>query len=287
MKLRGPVLVGIDFSPSSDEALRQGRQLADYLNTELIPCHVLPELLHIRMLFPQWGGVDSDFQKTIGAKGAEAMDRQLDAVLGSERRQTAVLVDSGSPHAGLLSQADVAGAGIIVLGAGKVAERVVRHARVPVLVARSSPPGPVIGASDFSDPSLPALETAAAEARRRGAPLHLLHVVDIAPYALAGAAEMAYSGVPSTGVDLINSLRAAALGSLRERLEHFGIGGEVHALSGRAADAIISHAETNRAQLVVVGTHGRTGLARLTLGSTAERVIERAPCSVFVVRLSP
>jgi universal stress protein A len=173
-----------------------------------------------------------------------------------------------------------------VLGAGKVAERVVRHARVPVLVARSSPHGPVIGATDFSDPSLPALETAAAEARRRGATLQLLHVVDIAPYALAGAAEVAYPALRSTGLDLIDHLRAVAEGKLRESFERFGMEGEVHAASGRAADAIISHVETNRAQLVVVGTHGRTGLARLTLGSTAERVIERALCSVLVVRLS-
>ena len=287
MKLRGPVLVGTDFSPASDEALREGRQLADDLDTELMVCHVLPEVVHIRMLFPQWGGVDSKFQQTIGTKAAETMNRQLAAVLGGDRRETKVLVDSGSPHAGLLSQADASSTGIIVIGPGKIADRVVRHARVPVLIARRSPSGPVVGTTDFSDPSLPALETAAAEARRRRAALHLLHVVDVGVHALAGAGGgMGYAGTPSSGLDLVDHLREAARGKLQASLERYGVDGEVHAASGRAAETIVSLAAAHRAQLVVVGTHGRTGLARLTLGSTAEQIIERSPCSVLVVRLS-
>jgi nucleotide-binding universal stress UspA family protein len=146
--------------------------------------------------------------------------------------------------------------------------------------------GPVIGTTDFSDPSLPALETAAAEARRRHAALHLLHVVEVSEYGLAVGAEMGYPGNPSSGSDTLRSLRASARADLRAAFERFAVEGEVHALSGRAADAIIAHAKGHRAQLVVVGTHGRTGLARLTLGSTAEQVVEGAPCSVLVVRLA-
>ena len=243
-------------------------------------------MMHVRMLFPQFRGVDSGFQKRIAAKAAEAMNRQLDAVYGSERCEGTMVIDSGSAHAGLLSQADVTKAGIIVLGPGRVADRVVRHARVPVLVARSPLNGPVVGTTDFSDPSLPALDTAAVEARRRRAPLHLLHVVDVGVYAVAGAAEMGFAGTASSGLDVINNLRAAARTDLQASFERFGVDGEVHAVSGRAADAIIAHAKCHRAQLVVVGTHGRTGLARLTLGSTAEQVLERASCSVLVVRLS-
>ena len=53
----------------------------------------------------------------------------------------------------------------------------------------------------------------------------------------------------------------------------------------RAFDDIANYV-TDESELVVVGTHGRTGLVRLTLGSTAEQVLERAPCSVLVVRLA-
>lgn len=286
MTLRGPVLVGTDFSPASDVALREGRQLADDLDTDLMVCHVLPELMHIRMLFPQWSGIDADFQDTIGTKAASAIDRQLKAVLGDARRNVIVLVDSGSPHAGVLAQAEAAAAGIIVTGPGRTADRVVRHARVPVLVVRSSPHGPIIGATDFSDPSLPALEAAAAEARRRRSTLHLLHVVEIGAYALAGAAAGMAFFSPANELELFEGLRSAAEVRLHERLARFHIDGVVQAVRGIAADTIISRAQATGAALVVVGTHGRTGLARFTLGSTAQQIVERAPCSVLVVRLS-
>lgn len=288
MTLRGPVLVGTDFSPASDAALREGRQLADDLDTELMVCHVLPELVRIRMLFPQWGGIDAGFQDTIGTKAATAIDRQLEAVLADARRNVTVLVDSGSPHAGVLSQADSVGAGIILTGPGRTADRVVRHAQVPVLVVRPSPHGPILGATDFSDPSLPALEAAAEEARRRRSTLRLLHVVDIGTYALAGAAGgMAYGGpAPMIELKVFDDVRAAAEARLQESFDRYHVNGGVEAVCGPAASTIISRAQTTGAELVVVGTHGRTGFARVTLGSTAEQIVERAPCSVLVVRLS-
>ena len=84
---------------------------------------------------------------------------------------------------------------------------------------------------------------------------------------------------------MVDDLRAAARSRLEERLAHFGIDGDVEAVAGPAATTIVSRAQAIGAELIVVGTHGRTGLARLTLGSTAERVIDTAPCSVLVVRL--
>jgi nucleotide-binding universal stress UspA family protein len=287
MKLHGPVLVGTDLTSNSDAALQQGRQLADDVDGELIVCHVLPEMTSVRLLFPQWAGIDPAFQEDIATKAREALDAQVASILNG-RREVAVLLESGSPHAGLLSQADTERVGVVVIGPGRVANQVVRHARVPVLVARPSPKGVVVGATDFSDPSLPALELAAAEARRRGSRLHLLHAVDIGTYSLTGAAAgaMAYGGPsPALGLAVIDELRTAAHRRLQERLADFAIDGAVEAVAGPAATTIVSRAEALGAELIVVGTHGRTGLARLTLGSTAERVLDRAPCSVLVVRL--
>ena len=287
MKLHGPVLVGTDLTPSSNAALQEARQLADDFGQDLIVCHVLPEIMRVRMLFPQWGGIDAAFQEGIATKAREALDAQVASIL-SGRRDVTALVESGSPHAGLLSQADSEGVGVIVTGPGRVANQVVRHASVPVLVARPSVKGVVVGATDFSDPSLPALEIAAGEARRRGSKLHLLHVVDIGAYALTGAAAgaVAYGGPsPAIGLTVVDGLRAAAQSQLEERLNHFDVDGDVEAVAGPAATTIVSRARAICAELIVVGTHGRTGLARLTLGSTAERVVDSAPCSVLVVRL--
>lgn len=289
MTLRGPVLVGTDLTTSSAAALREGYRLARDLQTEFIVCHVLPELSSVRMLFPQWAGPDPEVRDAITTKAREAIQRQVANVLEPDRRDVDVRLDSGSPHAGLLFQADSLGAGIIVLGPGRAATRVVRHALVPVLVARSSPRGAVIGATDFSDPSMPALEAAAVEAQRRESRLHLLHAVDVGAYALAGApGAFGYlGGVPATSSAIFNELRSAAKLRLQEELNRSGVDGEAHADVGPAATTIIEHAKRMNAELVVVGTHGRSGFARLTLGSTAEHVLDAAPCSVLVVRLSP
>jgi nucleotide-binding universal stress UspA family protein len=280
MKLQGPILVGTDFTAASDEALRQAKDLANGLGTSLIVCHVVPELDSVNVLFPQLAARNAEHRQMLTDKAIDAVERQITTSLG----------DAASVKAGLLNQADATGAGLIALGPGRIAERVVRHATVPTLIARHSRQGIVIGATDFSDPSLPALDLAAAEARRRGAQLQLLHVVDVGTFGLASAAAAAGAGlpfvhgIPGISVRAIDDLQTAAKGRLQDALIRFSVDdGEAIGMSGPAAQTIVDVAKS--AELLVVGTHGRTGLARLTLGSTAEAVIRSAACSVLVVRL--
>jgi nucleotide-binding universal stress UspA family protein len=56
---------------------------------------------------------------------------------------------------------------------------------------------------------------------------------------------------------------------------------------GRPAASIVEHARAEKADTIVVGTHGRTGLSRLVIGSVAERVVRLAPCDVLVVHAGP
>jgi nucleotide-binding universal stress UspA family protein len=288
MKLQGPILVGTDFSPASDEALLQALELANGLGINLIVCHIVPEFETVNILFPQFADRSAEHRQTLVSKALAALESQIATTLGDALNVRAV-VDSGTPHAGLLTLADASGAGLIVLGPGQIADRVVRHATVPALIARRSPRGIVVGTTDFSDPSLPALEAAASEAGRRGSRLQVLHVVDLGVFALAGSAA---GGVPflpaasSTLLPAIDDLVNAAEGRLRDALTRFAMDGEAIVKSGPAAQTIIDVATSTASELVVVGTHGRTGLARLTLGSTAEAVIRSAPCSVLVVRLT-
>ena len=83
----------------------------------------------------------------------------------------------------------------------------------------------------------------------------------------------------------LDNLHAVAKHRLDETLADLGVPGTTAVVAGSAADVIVQYAESVDAELVVVGTHGRSALARLTLGSTAASVIESAPCSVLVVRL--
>jgi nucleotide-binding universal stress UspA family protein len=286
--LRGPVLVGTDLTRGAEEALRQGAQLARDLGASLIACHILPELLRVGMLFPQWRGVDPPLAQSITGKAQDAVRRELESVLAGEAGDVEIVLDSGTAHVGLLAQAEATGAGVIVTGPGQVAAQVVRHAPVPVLVARPSPRGPVVGATDFSDPSFPALTTAASEARRRNSLLHFIHALDFGIYALgsAPAAAMPYlANSPAIALEGLDELRTAADVRLGDALQQFAVEGHTSIVSGHAASAIVSYAETVGAEVIVVGTHGRSGFARMTLGSTAAGVIDSAPCSVLVVRV--
>lgn len=289
MTLRGPVLVGTDLSRGADEALRQGARLTAAIGGPLIVCHVLPELLRVGMLFPQWQGVDPIAGEALAVAAREAVGRQLESVLGDAVKDVQVVIDSGTAHVGLLAQADALGAGVIITGPGRVAGQVVRHATVPVLVARPSPAGVVVGATDFSDPALPALRAAASEAHRRAASLHLVHALDLGVYMMASAPATAgpyMESLSALALSGFDELRAAAEGRLKEALQQFPPGGHAAVVTGPAGAAIVEYAESVAAELVVVGTHGRSGLARMTLGSTAASVVESAPCSVLVVRVA-
>jgi nucleotide-binding universal stress UspA family protein len=118
---------------------------------------------------------------------------------------------------------------------------------------------------------------AAEEARRRGVPLHLLHALDIVPFAerhppvtampyLEGKSWIALAGV--------DGLRTRAKRRLDETLHDSGL--ETALVAGSANEVIVRYAESVGAELIVVGTHGRSGLKRLMLGSTASSVTERA-----------
>jgi nucleotide-binding universal stress UspA family protein len=289
MPLQGPVLVASDLSEGADEALRQGNALARSLNASLHVCHVLPELLSLDPLFPQLNLRDALAAPEMEAKAADALEEQVKDVTGREPGTFEVMLQTGAPHAGIVQAAESLVAGVVVLGAagtgrrvgslGGVAERVVRNAHCAVLVARPSPPGAVLGATDFSDPALPAVEAAVAEARRRGVPLALIYSMDLLPPGVVG-----YE-VPPLSAEVIAAMRAQSEERLKEALARLGAEGTLTIAEGPAGPTIVKTAASLPAELVVVGTHGRTGLRRFVLGSVAEAVVRSAPCSALVVRL--
>src|SRR5687768_8504758 len=164
MTLRGPVLVAMDLSSASEEALRQGARLATELEGALFVCHVVPEVIPDGSVFTEFRRANLEVADSVVAAARAAVEQQVHGVLG-DNAAVEVILEWGTPHVGLLRQVDEKGTGVVVAAPGSVALDVVRHASTPVLIARPSPKGPVVGATDFSDPSLPALRTAAAEAR--------------------------------------------------------------------------------------------------------------------------
>lgn len=281
------VLCATDLSGAGDEALRQGHEAARALKGRLVVLHVLPDPLRHHPILPlgrkpRYTGLPEAHEQA-----TDAMRAQLDRALGSDAAAD-LQIEHGIPHAAIIECAEAVHASLIVVGAspshvGHEAERVVRYAHCPVLVARPrAGAGGVLVATDLSDAALPAVAAGVAEARRRRSPLALLHVVDMRPL-------MAQPDFNATAVPLTNALRRSLLGAARARLQkalgRFRAPGDLLVESGEPVGAILDKAERRHCSLLVLGTAGATGLKRMVLGSVAEAVLRRAPCSTLVVRL--
>ncbi len=286
MAIAGPVLVATSLSDADDELLRQGHAVASGIGARLVVCHVLPEAYRVRVLFPQYAGIDATVQEPLERKARDVVRARVAEVLGAVAEAT-IELESGSPHAAILEVAGRTGAGVVVIGPGHTAHRVARAATCPVLVARPSPPGGgVLGATDFSDPSLPAVRLAADEARRRGVALRLVHSTEL-DAAIAMASAGLAGGIPLSPIpdETAREIAQVARERLLEVMAETGATGDVLVLSERPGAGIVAAAEDMPAALVVVGTRGRSGVPRLLMGSVAEAVVNHAPCSVLVVPL--
>lgn len=168
---------------------------------------------------------------------------------------------------------------------GSVAEEVLRTAPCPVLTVRGeedvAPAWAVrniLVPIDFSDASLEALRHAKELALTYGAQITLLHAVEEVVYPSAYGVEPANLPGPQV-IDRVEK-NLADLARTEVGYEHVVVQANV----GYAPSTILDYAEGNEVDLVVIATHGRTGLERMLLGSVAERVVRRAPAPVFVVK---
>ncbi len=134
---------------------------------------------------------------------------------------------------------------------------------------------------DFSDHSRAALALATDLARRVGAEVQLLHIV--VPIVLSVPA-VGPTPMPALGlsVDLPREAERS-LAQLVAPLVESGLRVETHVVeSSSIADTIRRYAEKIGADLIVMGTHGRTAIARVLLGSVTERTVREAPCPVLL-----
>jgi len=141
----------------------------------------------------------------------------------------------------------------------------------------------ILVATDFSQASYLAIDAAALLAASLDAQITLLHVFDPAPFASAA--------LPMQPVDIVGNSRdmaeriQAGLQELREaRLKGVAKVDTKIVEHASAADGICQAARQLGSDLIVVATHGRTGLAHLLLGSVAENVVRNAPCPVLTLR---
>jgi nucleotide-binding universal stress UspA family protein len=289
------ILVAVDLSDASIEVLREGRALATARGAALAVVHVLGSFSDMQPLFPQGYAGNMTDALELEQIVRQSFARRVSEVEGCADAE--LFFERGVAYAEIVRRAEAWQADLLLVGSrghtgltrallGSVAEKVVRYAHCPVLVFRPSRhTGVVLAATDLSDASLPAVAMAVSEARVRGARLMVAHVVDDW-YSVYGSSAGVFFGIsaPLPPAGAREASLALLRGALDQAVKRFDGEGEVLVLEGKPAAAIARAVEERDVELLVIATHGRTGLSRLLVGSVAEELVRLASCSVLVVR---
>lgn len=142
-----------------------------------------------------------------------------------------------------------------------------------------NPPRRILVATDFSEPAARALDYALTLAGALGAEVILVHVYEVPVYAFPDGAFLATAEISER---LAEAARAALDAAIAARASSkVPLRGVLR--TGTPWTEIETAAKEEKADLVVVGTNGRTGLARALLGSVAEKVVRTSPCPVLTI----
>lgn len=282
------ILWPTDLSQGAEWALPHAAALADWHDAALHVLHVRDDASPTQADFPLSRRA---LRQGVEATGPPAESFSLD---GIDLRQNEMEVEA--PSEGIASYVDRHEVDLVVMGThgrrglqrlliGSVTEEVLRTVPCPVLTVRGGEDQPsawnvrnVLAPVDFSDASLQALRHAKELALTYGAQINLLHAVEEVMYPSAYGLEMA--DVP--GPEVIDRVEKNLADLARDEIgyEHVVVDSTV----GYAPSCILDYTEANDVDLIVIATHGRSGLERLLLGSVTERVVRQASVPVFVVK---
>jgi len=278
------ILVPTDGSPGSERAFEVAATLASTHDAAV----------HVLSVVDEHGPTDDwDYD---GDSPAEAfIESQADHV-DTEGLSVTTAVREGVVHDAVLDYGDENEIDLIVMGThgrtgvrrfllGSVTEKVVRLADVPVLsVKADAEPGTVsfddiLLPTDGSSGAAAAIEPTGALASATDATVHLVSVVDTRSLGIDVGS--------SVIVDELESVATDAVGDASDRLSGMGVETVETAIThGVPYRAILDAIEEADADLVVIGTHGRTGIDRYLLGSVAEKLVRTSPVPVMTVRAS-
>jgi nucleotide-binding universal stress UspA family protein len=289
------IVVGIDFTRCCVAALREAMRISKWNQATLRPIHVIDSVVAIELeeaLAPSMGPV----RDQLIADAKAYWPKFASQVPGAAELPLEVRIDARVR--GLLGYLQEFKTDLLVLGArsddepdvgvGTVATACVRHATSPVLLVRERQDKPfatVVACVDFSQTALLALDQAARVAEQDGASLHVLHAFEPPWRRLHYRAP-----TPQTAPHFQQQYRDG----LERRLRAFAdlLGRDLAKVNAKFTvyeytgyrSAIVEYAREAQADLIVLGTRGRTNLRDVLLGSTAEKVLRESPCSVLAVR---
>lgn len=292
------VLVPLDFSSTSMEALDYAISLAKQFRAAI-------HLVHVH---PPDEAASAPGAAHLLFQSAEAIERLNEELTGIHRKRVEPFcpenchVRAGRAYQEIISLAREIAADLIVLSTrghsglkhlllGSTAERVVRGAPCPVLVARKRKQKSeetskafairtILVPTDFSTCSLAGTEYAAFLARTLGASLRLFHVIyPYTNYVFIDRAGVRVSGL----VEAVEETARQEMDALKQMDFLRGVSVQTEVRPGYAVEEICAAAVQTKVDLIVTSTHGRTGFKRAMIGSVAEHVVRYAECSVLVV----
>lgn len=276
------IVVGLDFSTCSRVALGHAQRVAAWAGAQVHPVHVvdapIDEIREDAALTPM--------QREIRASLVENAHRRWDAFVESISEGSGLRLEVTVAHrlVGIRQQLDRHSADLLVLGAygderpsvgmGTLASACVRSLPIDVLIVRDNYRDPfrtVVAGIDFSPASRRALEVASLIAHGEGAKLYAAHVVpdSVDSYARLRA---------ELGPDL-----NAFVNEVTCRYPGLEVHAKVFPYSGYRS-GVLEFAALVNADLVAVGTRGRSNLRDIVLGSTAEKILRDSVCAVLAVK---
>jgi nucleotide-binding universal stress UspA family protein len=282
------IIVGHDLREGGKKALKSAAVLAHQCGAALRLVHVIePQHSYQRISHP----LTSPYTiEEVAQKTGEKL-QMLAASPELARVQVEYEVRTGKPFVELIIARRAWHADLIVVGAasqgahflGSTSERVVRKAMVPVMVVKrdlSARAKTFLVPTDFSDCARKAAEEALVLAESFRGRIIFFHVVDLYPLYTAADEFGVSVPLPPPTPEMIEREWQDFLSRLPvEKVEW-----EKCTEEGEAATAILHQAEQQQADLIVMGTHGRTGLEYMLVGSVAEKIVRRAHCPVLTIR---
>jgi nucleotide-binding universal stress UspA family protein len=231
------------------------------------------------------GALERNAERVVDAAARRARERGV---------ETETAVQRGEPHRAICDYAADAGVDVVVMPTrgrrglerfllGSTTERVVRRSDVPVLTLRPDadadyPFEDVLVATDGSDCAAAALERGVDVAGAAGAALHLLSVVDVASLGVDVRSDLAVDSLKERASDVLEDAADTATDAgVEPAASEVAFGSSIRG-------AIRDYVADSGVDLVVVGTHGRTGFHRYVLGSVAESLVRTSPVPVLTVR---
>ena len=135
--------------------------------------------------------------------------------------------------------------------------------------------------TDFSEQFMIALNYAKELIGNGNSELHIIHIIEHSVY----PADLGITQASFVDLEMeMNKKSMEQLEMIKKNLQSEGINPIIKISSGRASERIIEYANEHHIDLICIATHGRSGLEHFLFGSTAEKVIRKAPCPVLAVR---